>query len=293
VRRYLRQGTLDFSVGYKLQTRWGAAEAGVFTLECAGAGLIAASLLCGDYARGLGTGVALVAGAILLLLSHLGHPARAWRAMLNVRTSWISRGTLALGALFTLGACHAALLVAAPYAYHGMPGELLAWVLLGLAAFVSCYPGLVLSSSPAIPFWNSGLLAVLSAVSGLASGLAALLALLALDGRYSGLLVPLAGIEGWLLVALAAILAIYVASMARRGAAAAESASFLLRGQPGLFVMGACVTGIAAPLLVALALGAGDETPAVVVVLAAAARLGGDFALRHAFLKVGMFNPVV
>ena len=76
-RRYLRQGKADFSVGYKLQTRWGPMEAVIFTLECAGAALFAGAVLSGEQTAGMVCGVALVALAIVLLLAHLGHPARA------------------------------------------------------------------------------------------------------------------------------------------------------------------------------------------------------------------------
>lgn len=48
----------------------------------------------------------LAAGAMALLLSvaHLGHPGRAWRALLHLRTSWLSREVALVSAFLGLGA---------------------------------------------------------------------------------------------------------------------------------------------------------------------------------------------
>ncbi len=161
---YLRQGTLRFVPGYKLQTLWGRSEATVFALECAGAPLVALAIHSGAGLAALATGLAMVSVAIVLLLLHLGHPLRAWRAILNVRHSWISRGTVALGSVVVLGTFYLALSASA-----GATGSLastLGILLACLGLFVGAYPGLVLSSSPAIAFWNSGLLPVLSLLQG-------------------------------------------------------------------------------------------------------------------------------
>jgi formate-dependent nitrite reductase membrane component NrfD len=292
MQRYLRQGDLDFSVGYKLQTRWGLMEAAIFTLECAGAGLFCASLLAQESVVGMVTGLALVALAILLLLSHLGHPARAWRAMLNVRTSWISRGTLVLGGFVGLGILYVIFRRWGGLEETAGIAQALRWVLLAAGAFILIYPGLVLSASPAIPFWNSALLPVFSAGNGMTSGLALFLAVAAAAGNGSSLPPQAALLEFWLLVVLGIAVFLYIAVMIRRGAAAAESAVFLLRGQAWLFSGASCVLGLALPMLLALWMakaGSGVEAAVLIVI----ARLAGDVAVRHSFIKVGMFNPVV
>jgi len=288
--RYLRQGEADFSVGYKLQTRWGVMEAVIFTLECTGAGLFAAATLTGEQVAGMVVGVMLVAAAIVLLLVHLGHPWRAWMAMRNVRTSWISRGTFVLGGFVGLGILYLMLRHGAGMEQTAGIAYLLRWVLLSASAFILIYPGLILSASPAIPFWNSGLLPVYSAANGAASGLVLLVAITDASGRGIPPNLPLLGF--WLLVVLAVLTFLYVASMLRRGAAAAESAAYLLRGEAALFILGACVAGLALPMFFSLwAVTAGAS--AGIAALAAILRMAGDLAVRHAFLKVGMFNPVV
>lgn len=285
MQRYLRQGTPDFSVGYKIQTRWGAMEALIFTLECGGAALTASSILVGGPTAAHALGVGMVALAVLLLLLHLGHPARAWRAMLNVRTSWISRGTLVLGGFVGLG--FLGLMLPAPAL-----GGAIGWLLLAAAGFIVIYPGLILSASPAIPFWNSGLLPIFSAVNGAATGVLAFALTASMTGMDQAVLRTLYATAFWLSAGVGLVLFIYVSVMLRRGAAAAESASYLMRAHPLLFLGVGCVLGVVVPMALAYWMfhaGVAAASAAVAVL----ARLTGDFACRHAFLRVGMFNPVV
>lgn len=286
--RYLRQGTLKFVPGYKLQTRWGRSEATVFALECAGAPLIAMAIYTGAGFTALVTGLVMVCVAIVLLLMHLGHPRRAWRAILNVRYSWISRGTVALGSVVVLGALY--LLLSGMSGTTGAVVAMIAVVLACLGVFVGAYPGLVLSSSPAIAFWNSGLLPVLSLLQGTSTAVLMVLAFLGQGVEASGTPGPWIAVS--LLVALALTLALYISSMLQRGGAAAESACYLIKSHTLQFTLGACVVGIGLPLVLALWAALGGHVAAICMI-AAIARLGGDFALRHAFLKVGMYSPVI
>lgn len=287
---YLVQGRLRFAPGYKLQRRWGVTEAAVFTLECIGAPLVAMSLLVQAGLASFVAGLLMVVLAIVLLLVHLGHPRRAWRAMLNVRHSWISRGTLALGAFVALGLlCLVVRLWSAPEQVPAV-NVTVRWAFVSGAVFIGLYPGLVLSASPAIPFWNTGLLPVLSLMQGVAS---ATVVLVAIDGRNATLGgQELAAVALWLLAAVALVLSVYVAGMLRRGAAGAESARHLMRDHSWLFFGAAWGLGIVLPF--ALMAGfASTEGGFLALAVAALARVAGDFALRHAFLKVGMFDPVI
>jgi formate-dependent nitrite reductase membrane component NrfD len=288
---YLYQGTLNFAPGYKLQTRWGLTEAAVFTLETAGALLVALAVHWGAPQLAFVIGIAMVVVAVILLFLHLGHPTRAWRAMINVRTSWISRGTLALGAFVVCGLWYVLLdWTSVDAAQAGGLKSLLAWVVVPLALFIGLYPGLILSASPAISFWSSALLPVLSLLQG---GATAVLMLLAFRA-YGVAGVDTAMLWGaiWVLAALAVALALYLAAMLRRGAAAAESARYLLREQRGQFLGVACAVGVLLPLIL-VAFVVGSYGGAQLLATAAIARFIGDLALRHAFLKVGMFDPVI
>jgi sulfite dehydrogenase (quinone) subunit SoeC len=289
---YLRQGTLKFIPGYKLQTRWGLSEATVFALECAGAPLIALAAYAGASLAALWAGLIMVALAIVLLLRHLGRPERAWRAISNLRHSWISRGSVALGAVVGLGLLYVLMVGTQASALAGAAGTLLTGVLICLGVFVGAYPGLVLSSSPAIAFWNSALLPVLSLLQGASTSV---LMLLALGGAPQGTSTSSTVWSAlWLLVGMALVLALYLASMLRRGAAAAESARYLMLGHAAQFIGLACIVGIGLPLILMLWTVAGSSGHfAALCGVAAVARLGGDVALRHSFLKVGMYDPVI
>ncbi|MGE0314241.1 MAG: DmsC/YnfH family molybdoenzyme membrane anchor subunit [Lautropia sp.] len=287
---YLVQGKLGFTAGYKLQRRWGLTEACVFTLECAGAPLLAMSLMLKTEPAAYLTGLMMVMLAIGLLLHHLGHPRRAWKAVLNVRHSWISRGTLALGAFVLLGAAWLAVGLGGGSLLDGRAAASIAWVFAAGALFIGLYPGLVLSASPAIAFWNSGLLPLLSLLQGVASATAMLVAFAGHDAAPHA--PRLATVLLWLLAANALVLALYVAGMLGRGAAAAESARHLLRDHAALFVAGACGLGIVLPFALTASL-APERAGSIVLALGALARLLGDLALRQSFLKVGMFERVI
>ncbi len=102
VRDMIEQGTLRFTVGYKVQTIWGIAEALVFALEGVGATLVAVAVWQ-EQTVVLAAGIALMAAAVVLLVGHLGQPRNVWKAMRNLRQSWVSRGTLLIGGLIAMG----------------------------------------------------------------------------------------------------------------------------------------------------------------------------------------------
>ena len=288
----LRQGTLHFASGYKLQTLWGVREAAIFTLEGVGATTLAGALWL-QWVPGVALGVVLIAVAVLLLLSHLGHPAKALLALRNIGRSWISTGTAVLGATTTLGTLYVVLHELTALPPSGWWAQAFLWLLLPAALFILVYPGLVLSASPAIPFWNSGLLPVLSLVLGLSSGLLTLLILLPLLGAVE---VPPQGLGRWALPgqgALAVCVAVYVVAMLQAGAAARQSALRLLRHEALLFWGGGCGLGVALPAALLLLALDGQELSGLLLTLAAAAQLVGDASLRYALIKVGLFDPVI
>jgi formate-dependent nitrite reductase membrane component NrfD len=285
---WLKQGELNFRSGYKRQTRWGLSEASVFALESAGAPLVVAALAAGAPLSAMVLGLIMVALAVTLLFLHLGNPQRAWMAIRNIRHSWISRGTIVLGGFLGLGGLYVVLRFA-----DALPADAewpARYALLIAGVFIPLYPGLVLSASPSIPFWNSGLLPVLSFIQGAAS---AAIVWLALAREPDALGAPLAMIALWLVAAHAVVTALYLVAMRQRSGAAAQSVRLLITGEPFAFLLCGCGLAIALPLAVtaALALGGGMAAPALAAT--ALARLAGDLALRHAFLKVGLFDPVI
>ena len=73
---------------------------------------------------GFGTALALITAGLLASIFHLGHPERAWRALSQWRTSWLSReGVLAIMSLSAGSCClpAAGCLPAAPTASSRWP----------------------------------------------------------------------------------------------------------------------------------------------------------------------------
>ncbi len=288
---YIHQGDLNFSTGYKIQRTWGFQEALIFFVEGVGATLAAAFLWIGKPA-GVWLGLALLAAGALLLLMHLGHPEKFWRAFTMVRISWISRGTVLLTGFFVLAL--AALWVQAASASGRVPGGLSALLSL-VALWILLYPGLFLSKSPSIPFWNSPLLPVLFLVQGITSGFSVLLLTFAWTlPSLSG-----AGVAAFLWVQLGALLllllmtGLYVHGMLHAGAAARESAQRLVRGElsRGFVVWGVVVGMLLPAVLTALALL--DRGVGVLLALVCAAtKLAGDLLFRHHMIKAGMYDTV-
>jgi len=122
---------------------------------------------------------------LLASLWHLGHPERAWKALSQWRSSWLSReGVLAMAAMgsFTL---YAALIVLA-----GAQVAVLGWLSALLALCTVAATAMIYAQLRAIPRWHSPLTPALFVLYALSGG-----ALLA--GQVS--------LAGWLLVALGAV----------------------------------------------------------------------------------------
>ena len=130
---------------------------------------------------GLGIALALVTIGLLTSTAHLGRPERAWRALSQWKTSWLSRegvaaivtyvpaGMLGLGWVF--GAF--------------LPGQIVIGAVLAVPcalATIWC-TGMIYASLPTIRAWNQPLVAPLYVVTALATG-GVLTALLLLIFRY-------------------------------------------------------------------------------------------------------------
>ena len=68
---------------------------------------------------------------------------------------------------------------------------------------------------------------------------------------------------------------------------------FLVTGQRWLFLLCGCGLGIALPLAFVLWLAHGGSVTMPGLTAMALARLAGDLSLRHAFLKAGLFDPII
>jgi DMSO reductase anchor subunit len=128
----------------------------------------------------LGTAVALITLGLLTSTLHLGRPARAWRALSQVRTSWLSReGVAALVTYLPI----AALGLGWVFGEFG-PGQIVTGAVLSVpCAIVTVWcTGKIYASLPTIRAWNLSVVTPIYLVLGLTTGSLLLSLLLAVFG---------------------------------------------------------------------------------------------------------------
>lgn len=160
----------------------------------------------------------LVVGGLLSSTLHLGHPERAWRAMSQWKTSWLSREGLAAVLTFIPTG-----LFAAGWVFLGRTEGVLAWI--GLAGAAMCLltvycTAMIYASLKAVPAWSNIWTPPAYLVLSLATG-AVLLAFLAA-------LFDLASVQALVmtaLIALAVSLLVKLGYWGSRASAASVSTS--------------------------------------------------------------------
>jgi sulfite dehydrogenase (quinone) subunit SoeC len=164
------------------------------TLSGAGFGLIIvlgsglARLEPGAFLLASALGATLSAAGLSASLFHLGHPERAWRALSQWRSSWLSReGVLAIVSLAAFSAYAAARLLL------GFELALLGAVAALLSAATIFATGMIYASLRAVPLWHSLLTPVCYLLFAVAGG--ALLAAAVATGFGN----PAAGLQ-WLAI---------------------------------------------------------------------------------------------
>ncbi len=129
-------------------------------------GLLPASTWLGLVTTGLALG--LIGGGLLSSTFHLGHPERAWRALSQWRSSWLSReGVLAVLTFVPAG------LFALGWVFLGTTTGFFGW--MGVAAAVLAIAtvfstSMIYASLITIRQWNNGIVPVAYLVLGLMSG---------------------------------------------------------------------------------------------------------------------------
>jgi sulfite dehydrogenase (quinone) subunit SoeC len=279
----------DFRIGYTAQQEWAWLITAAFLFGGVGAGLFVVSYFAG-FSEGALAGLLLV--GVLKSIAHilfLGKPLRAWRAVFMWRTSWISRGLIAIGVFLVCG-----LVYLLPYlGVSALEGSAVKQVFGGVAvaaAFVvMVYDGFVMKASRGIPFWNTYLVPLLVLCYSLIGGTTLTLVLRVATGDgFSKSAIE--GIELGVLGLNVVLVGTYVVTVRARGGASALSVTMLTRGGLGLtFLLAALGIGLAAAL--ALAVVAAVTGSTATLALAAAADLGGHFAMVYAVLRAGVYAP--
>ncbi|MBM3512563.1 MAG: hypothetical protein FJX59_02480 [Alphaproteobacteria bacterium] len=284
--RIMQQGRPDFSVGPKLQTTWGFREGAVFAAEGLSATVMMASAAA-HWLPGMIGAEAVMVLVVVLLFSHLGNPTAAWRAIVNFRRSWISRGTTMIGGFVGLGAL--AILFELGFPAPAGAVSLVFALQAVTAAFIIFYPGFAMAASAGIPFWTTGSLPILSALGGLSSGTLAALALAPFGLSLPAELYVVENVALVLLAASAAAVLAQLSAALKAGAGARLSARLMIEREKLWFWTLAIAVGLILP---AFCIGLGWLGFAGLFI-AALARLVGDIALRYAILKVGTYESLL
>ncbi len=223
-----------------------------------------------------------------LHLAYLRKPLRAWRMLAGWRTSWISRGLLAIFFFLIFCGGHIGFFLWA----HGSFGELAFKVIASVCAVVvATYSGFVLYAVRGIPFWNSPLLPLLFLLGSLASGFAAALAI-ALGGGDIG--VDQAVSAGkWLIVVNAGALTIYLLSAARNEAGRRSASELLVGPQAATFWIAVVLLGMVVPLASSFGAQVAKGEVRTLLSVAAATELIGGLAFRFVVLKAGIYRRLL
>jgi formate-dependent nitrite reductase membrane component NrfD len=279
----------DFRVGYTAQQEWAWLITAAFLFGSVGAGLYVVSYFAG-FSEGALAGLLVV--GVLKSVAHvlfLGKPLRAWRAVFRWRTSWISRGLIAIGVFLACG-----LVYLLPYlGVSSLAGSAVKHVFgviaVGAALVVMVYDGFVMKSARGIPLWNTYLVPLLVFCYALIGGTTLALVLRVSTGEGFST----AGIEGigiGMLGLNIVLVALYVFTIRGRGGAAELAVRLLMRGRLKIaFLLAALVVGLGAALVLAAVAAVTGSTP--VLAIAAGADLAGHFAMFFALLRAGVYAP--
>lgn len=292
----------------KTQNVWGNQHATWFTFMGIGGGLFINRMLLGvEMGRFLGVtwadilSLVLIGIGGLILIADLGKPFRLLRALLNPRTSWISIGAIAdftfmafagLWSLADVNIAGSLNLTGLPWHGDGTLGMLFQVISALAAIVVITYPGLVLASSPSIPFWNSTLIPMQFLVNGFASAFGIALVYSAISGEAAS--ANLLGLTAALLVLSVFLQIAHVLNGQYTHIAGKVSVKRLLSGDLQVaFLGGVMIAGLVVPLaLIAFAMSATGGTATTAAALAGALILVGNWLSKHTVIRAGTYAPL-
>lgn len=278
----------EFKLGFRRQDVWGWKIAFAFFFGDVGAGTYFISAFY-DYLPGMILGWVLTTFfKPAALLMHLGQPLRFWRAIVHLKSAWISRGVLGAVIFGGFGFIHMA-----NVKYQLLPGPLatLAFILAMIGCFiVMIYLGYVLSHSPALTLWNTGLMPVISLVYGLMGGVTMfiLMAHNTYLAEHTETLNFLKGFELCLIITTFLLLLSLLHGAAYHSDSGKKSVWLLLRGEYANYFIW-FVVGIG---LVVTGLLAYTGVVSTTILLAIAiAELIGDIGLKILLFKTALYAP--
>jgi formate-dependent nitrite reductase membrane component NrfD len=280
---------------FTFQTEW-VAKRGFFLvlaffLGGLGAGLYLMSMYFNFY-PGMVTGFLIVligkGGAHLV---YLGRPLRAWRGFLKPQTSWISRGLISIVVFLIPTALHLAstLFNGLPWNSHNLAIQV--FIVIGALALMA-YTGFALASVKAIRSWNTSMMPVLFIAYSILGGTGLTMGMLAGLGENTEL-ASVEAIAVWMLVAVAALMGIYVWTTYNTNRSGKQSMLEMMKGRTSpYFLLGVVILGLVIPLIVAV-YALLSHVPSFVVVGASVCEIIGGFSMRYSIFKSGAYAPIM
>jgi len=290
---------MDPKVNGQLQTEWNWLIAVYLFLGGVGAGAYTIAAINGLMGDGLelsttiGLWISFPALGIgsLALLADLGQPAKAVYAGMKPGTSWIARGFWIISIFMVLSFIHTML-----HQFANAAGTTLVAVLsvvtVVFAVGTMAYTGILLGASKGMPFWNSGIVPVVFVISAIVTGHFTIMLGVTVFGDAAvigGEMRTMAG-EAAAFVVLEALAIVFFLQAAFKRPDSRESAERILAKR--YFVVGYFVLGLAAPLVIMLAVYLGSAEVSGAAGLAAVAigsllGLVGGLILRQGVLISG------
>jgi formate-dependent nitrite reductase membrane component NrfD len=251
---------MDPKVNGQLQTEWNWLIAVYLFLGGVGAGAYAIAVINGFLGEGLelstsiGLWISWPALAIgsAALLADLGSPAKAIYAGAKPKTSWIARGFWIISIFMVLSFIHTML-----HQFFGAAGtpfvNVLSVVTMIFAVGTMAYTGILLGASKGMPFWNSAIVPVVFVISALVTGHFTIMLGVTLFGAASevGAELRTMAIEAADFIVLEVLAIAFFLQAAFKRPDSRESAERILAKRQ--FVVGYFVLGLAAPLVIMLA----------------------------------------
>lgn len=255
-------------------------------------GLFVTSALTG-YLPGLWLAIAItMAGYGATHMLYLGRMDRFWRAMINIRGSWISRGFWLNAGFTATGLLYAAVASGIVDAQGAAPA--LRAAAIAFAIGFALYPGFLFSSVKAIPFWRSWVEPVVFLLQGMMGGAALQVIMLALTGAEMETITLLVKANYMMLLAVFVLLMYALLSKAVKGEAARASVGYLIAGDfSARFVWGAVGLGMVVPLgIISIALIAGAGGSAGLFAIAMGLELAGIYIAKTGIIQAGAYTAM-
>jgi len=294
---------LEWGFGGRRKIRDGALLIALF-LGGIGAGQFVVSTWIFNYPLSAVIGMIFVAvGKSAAHLAYLGRPARFFRLFLKPKTSWISRGLIAMMVLIVAGVAYLAPYLApwvgiswTAWTMTDTIGQIFLYIAVVAAFIVMIYDGFVLNSCKSISSWHTMLLPVMFFTYAIAGGVAMSALTTMFDSGSTLSIENLVVLDGFLLGAMFALVVFYVMNLYTSDLTGKESLHRLLMSRTAIFFIGlALIAGLAVPLVLTMVHQTGTQGTIATALLALSAilELAGDLSVRHSILKAGLHTPVI